>query len=80
MGEVCAQLDFRQSESECFRQHIKGSFELVVLATLVLPLVPRVPLTLAPLVRLAVFILPLHSVSGLLVVSLVPICVAGCDA
>ena len=60
------------------RQHIKVSFELVVLATLALPLVPCVPLTLAPLVRLAVFILPLRSVSGLLGVPFVPICVAGC--
>ena len=55
------------------RQHIKVSFELVVLATLVLPLVPRVPLTLAPFVWFVVFILPLHSVSGLLIVPLVPI-------
>ena len=60
------------------RRNIKGSFELVVLATLALPLVLCVPLTLAPLVRFAVFILPLRSVSGLLRVPFVPICVAGC--
>ena len=62
------------------RRNIKGSFELVVLATLALPLVLCVPLTLAPLVRFAVFILPLHSVSGFLGVPFVPICVAGCAA
>ena len=52
----------------------------MVLATFALPLVLCVPLTLAPLVRFAVFILPLHSVSGFLGVSFVPICVAGCAA